>query len=272
MILVDAHVHIYDCFDIVRFLDYAIANFKHEAQNQKIKDFSAFLLLTESNGSIWFPRLQEYICSKKQIGSWSFLSTNEQITLRASHKQEGDLFIVAGRQIVTAERLEVLDLATDNDFPDEQPLINTVAAVKSAGAIPVIPWASGKWMGKRGQILRDFLQFHRNKDFFLGDNGGRPIFWPAPTLFASAKVKGIKILPGSDPLPLPSEVYRVGSFGFIINRETDGTVSAEQLKQILHSEDCSISSYGRLLSPYSFFSNQLRIRLYASKMEPKSLS
>jgi hypothetical protein len=40
MILVDAHVHIYDCFDLETFLDSALGNFKAEA-----------LRLEQGNGS-----------------------------------------------------------------------------------------------------------------------------------------------------------------------------------------------------------------------------
>jgi len=61
MILVDAHVHIYDCFDIQTFLDSAFANFKAEAARCGQEDsFTAVLLLTETAKDNWFQRLAGY--------------------------------------------------------------------------------------------------------------------------------------------------------------------------------------------------------------------
>jgi hypothetical protein len=49
MMLVDAHVHVYDCFDLKKFFDAAFANFKSEADRLGSGDnFIAVLFLAET--------------------------------------------------------------------------------------------------------------------------------------------------------------------------------------------------------------------------------
>jgi hypothetical protein len=58
LITVDSHVHIFECFDLTRFLDAAYANCRSEAQRKKKEgDFTGMILLTESFGVNWFRRL-----------------------------------------------------------------------------------------------------------------------------------------------------------------------------------------------------------------------
>jgi hypothetical protein len=50
MILIDAHVHIYDCFDLEKFFDSAYANFKSAAEQLgHTNDFTGILLLAETS-------------------------------------------------------------------------------------------------------------------------------------------------------------------------------------------------------------------------------
>lgn len=52
---------------------------------------------------------------------------------------------MAGRQIVTAEKLEVLALGTDLDIDDGRPIREVLSLVTENGGLPVIPWGAGKW-------------------------------------------------------------------------------------------------------------------------------
>ena len=61
MILVDAHVHIYDCFDLETFLDSALENFKAEAARCGQEDsLTAILLLTETARENWLQSLASF--------------------------------------------------------------------------------------------------------------------------------------------------------------------------------------------------------------------
>lgn len=275
MILVDAHVHIYDCFDLQHFLDSAVKNFKAEAARwDQEDDFTAFLLLTETAKENWFHRLAGYAGSRsgngtESIGNWTFHRTNEDCSLYAQSEKSQGFFLIAGRQIVTAEDLEVLALMTDRQFEDGRPLEEVIQAVKETSAIPVIPWGFGKWMGKRGAILENILRKEKDSFLFLGDNSGRPVFLPRPSLFEFAEKKGIRVLPGSDSLPFLSESQRVGSFGLSI----EGTITRERpardLKRILLDPKTRFQAYGNLEHPYRFFRNQLRARIVKRRRKQK---
>ena len=105
----------------------------------------------------------------KAIGNWAFHRTHEDCSLYAQSKNSQGLFLIAGRQIVTAENLEVLALATANDFRDGSPMEELIEAVKESGGIPAIPWGPGKWMGRRGVFLRNLLERAKDPGLFLGD-------------------------------------------------------------------------------------------------------
>ena len=267
MILVDAHVHIYDCFDLQSFLDSALKNFKAEAARcGQENSFTALLLLTETAKENWFHRLAGYAGNKsgtgtKSIGYWTFHRTNENCSLYARRRDNQELFLIAGRQIVTAEGLEVLALATAQTFTDGSPTVELIEAVKESSGIPVIPWGFGKWMGKRGAILKNILRKEKDSFLFLGDNSGRPVFLPRPSLFELAKEKGIRVLPGSDSLPFPSESHRVGSFGLSIQETITRERPASDLKRILLDPKTRFQAYGNLEHPYRFFRNQLTARI-----------
>jgi hypothetical protein len=267
MILVDAHVHIYDCFDLQHFLDSAVKNFKAEAARWgQEDDFTALLLLTETAKENWFHRLAGYAGSRsgngtESIGNWTFHRTNEDHSLYAQSEKSQGFFLIAGRQIVTAEDLEVLALMTDRQFEDGRPLEEVIQAVKETSAIPVIPWGFGKWMGKRGAILENILRKGKDSILFLGDNSGRPVFLPRPSLFEFAEKKGIRVLPGSDSLPFLSESQRVGCFGLSIHGTISREHPARDLKRIFLDPKTRFQAYGNLENPYRFFRNQLTAQI-----------
>jgi hypothetical protein len=267
MILVDAHVHIYDCFDLRIFLDSAFANFRAEATRLGHEDISTnVLFLTETARENWFQRLKEYTCQGfdaggKTTSQWSFHPTSEDCSLCAKEAGDKTLFFIAGRQIVTAEDLEVLALATDKVFEDGAPLEEVIRTIRNSDAIPVVPWGPGKWMGKRGEILGQILNGPEVPGLFLGDNGNRPSFWPNPSHLRLAEKKGIRILPGSDPLPFTSESCRPGSFGFLVNDSISPDYPAKDLKRILAKQTTCLQPYGHLENPWRFFRNQISMQI-----------
>ena len=104
-------------------------------------------------------------------------------------------------------------------------------------------------------------QAHQRRGFFLGDQGGRPIFWPTPYQIKAARRLGIRVLSGSDPLPFPSEVQRPGSFGFLIDETFDPISPAESIKQLIQEPGVNLVSFGRLQTASRFVFNQVGIQL-----------
>jgi hypothetical protein len=266
MIFVDTHVHIYDCFDIEKFFDSTYSNFKSAAERiGNGEKFISILLLSETSRDHWFQRLTNYAASnslpdKKKTGNWIFQKTEEDCSLYGRSSDSKNLFLIAGQQIVSLEGLEVLALCTIKRFEDETPIIKLIESIKKVNGIPVIPWGFGKWIGGRGNLLRTLIANAEEHAFLLGDNGGRPFLLPGPHIFRLAERRGIKILPGSDPLPLVSEQKRVGSFGLSFYGAVSKTHPAQELKRSLLDPMIQYQTFGRLENPIRFFWNQLVLR------------
>lgn len=265
VIIADAHVHIHNCFKIVKLLDAVFKNFRAVASEYGSNgDYDGVLLLTESSGMDWFSqlrRLQETKFRKDAIGDWQFFPTKENNCLRIANNKRQKLFIVAGRQIVTEENLEVLALGLGDDYKDGYPLEKVIGDVLFRGYLPVIPWGVGKWMGYRGKAIRKLVSDQEPFPFFLGDNRNRPYFWPKSSLFTEAEKKGILNIPGSDPLPFKSEENRPGSFGFIINGTLDSGNPFEDIKGKLMDSSVEVKAYGKLETPLRFIKNQISMQI-----------
>lgn len=262
LLLIDAHVHIHDCFAPGSFLSAAWSNFAAEARRRGERTFRGVLMLSESAWDDAFGRLAALADSgepAKPEGGWRFEHTAEPCSLRGCADDGRELWVVAGRQIVTEEGIEVLALGTDARFQDGAPLAAVVELVRDADAFPVLPWGFGKWLGERGRILTDYLARSAGEELALGDNSGRPVFWVWPFHFRLAERRGIPILPGSDPLPFASESGRAGSFGFAAHGVLDRERPAASLKQLLR-ESVAIEPYGRRESPLRFVRNQLAMQ------------
>jgi hypothetical protein len=266
IIFIDAHVHIYDCFHLPVFFNSAVDNFKIAYTNAGISNDqgSCVLLLSESEGINYYQKLCMLADSLQTLScrndlSWSFRRTLEHSALKAHRSDGQEIYVLAGRQIITAAKIEVLALMTSASFVEKQSLSQTIEAVRRAGGIPVVPWGFGKWVGKRGSILKQFLM-ENDEPIFLGDNGGRPVFWPRPKLFSLVESKGGRVLPGSDPLPMEAEVARVGSFGFAFNTRLSSH-PVRDLKLCLEDPTTIFWGYGASEKAMRFLKNQFLIRL-----------
>ena len=67
------------------------------------------------------------------------------------------MLIVAGRQIVSDEGLEILALACREPIEDGRPASTIVAELSARDALVVLPWGAGKWLGERGRLLGRLL-------------------------------------------------------------------------------------------------------------------
>lgn len=265
-VLLDAHVHIYDRYPLANFLDSASRNFREAAEKLGVYGgIAAILMLTETSRDHCFSGLQRLadgiVTGKLNPDDWSFEHTEEPCSLVAKRGDREDLYIIAGRQIVTSERLEVLAIGADREFPEGLPLNDVIELVHESGALPVIPWGFGKWTGLRGKIVRQVLLDKPVADLFLGDNGGRMRYWAEPVQFKIARENGIRILPGSDPLPFASEYWRPGSYGFMLNAPVNSMIPAAEIKKYLLDRDVAITPYGRREGVLRFMKNQLSMQL-----------
>jgi hypothetical protein len=244
-VLADAHVHFHRGFGRDAFLDGALRNFRRGAAGLGLAGpLTGCLLLTESAGACFFRMSQDGVGE----GEWSFVATAEPESLMA-RRGDDHLILIAGRQVVTREGLEVLALATAEDFPDGLPLDETLDRVRAAGALPVLPWGFGKWWFARGARAARELAAQRG-ELYLGDNAGRPAlaapFVPEPRLFRAAAELGVPVLPGSDPLPLPDHATRAGSYGFLLS----GTLDEDRPARSLVARVRRVRAAGGRLRPF----------------------
>jgi hypothetical protein len=256
-LLIDAHVHLHDSYDARRFLDHAAANFERAAAAHRWQTPTGALLLTESAGVDRFARLE---AGGDDTDGWA-IDRIDAVTLLARSGARR-LLLVAGRQVVTAEGLEVLLLGTRVTPADRQPIREVLAEGERAGALRVVPWGVGKWLFARGHLLVQLIGSARPGDgFFLGDSGGRPFFWTNPRHFRLAAQRGIPVLAGTDPLPFPHEVARPGSFGFRLAWPAGTGLTADSIKALLRDRGTRLTPYGRLEGLGPFIRHQIGMQL-----------
>jgi hypothetical protein len=262
VLLIDAHVHVHECYAWDALLDHASANFAAAARSNGWGSPTGVLMLTESHRVDRFGEIAAKAepARKTAVGGWTVERTLDPCALLA-RAGGGALVLVAGRQVVTRERLEVLLLGTRALVADGQPVREVLALGQQLGALRVIPWGVGKWLLARGRLLRGLIEEARpDSGFFLGDSGGRPFFWAGPGHFAQAAARGIRVLPGTDPLPFPAEVSRPGSYGFRLGASADLTLPAEGIKSALLRTDTRLTPFGALERLFPFLRNQLAMQ------------
>jgi hypothetical protein len=258
MILFDAHVHIHDRFNPAALFDAAYRNF---CSVGKSLGAAFFLLLTEGEKQHQFKQLRD---GKNPCGDWQILSTGESFSLRLEKRgnTRSEMFLVAGRQLVTAERLEVLALLTGEQFEEGLPLARTVDEVRRLGALPALPWGAGKWLGRRKRVLSRFFQEETIQPLFLADNRCRPRLWPFPDF---ARKTSLKILAGTDPLPFPWEERRAGSYGCMLANDAaliDKFAPAAGLRRLLLDPWSQPVVYGQPEATLDFFKNQTAMQIH----------
>lgn len=251
------------CFDPAGFLDNARANFRAAARRAGRTNIIGCLWLTDPPEERSFRRLSRGSVATGKMDRWSLSRTSEPTSLLAMHESGDRVLLLAGRQIASRERLEVLALGTELDLASGQSLGDTIAAVRDRGAIAVVPWGFGKWWFRRNKLLAATLASLSGGGFFLGDNGGRPRAIPRSPLFELAASRGIYNLPGSDPLPLRWEVRKPGRLGAVLKGPLDFSRPVESLLRALSHLRAQPPLFGGPDSLAGFVRSQVALRLRA---------
>ena len=260
-LIVDGHVHFYGCHSLARFLDAAVDNLRRigAAACHGRSDALPCLLMTESARDDAFARLSSGRMALPP--GWTMLRQPCRASLHLARDGGGELRIIAGRQVATAERLEVLSIGSDTSVADGRPIAETISRVREAGAFPVIPWGFGKWWGRRGQIVRSVLEHESPELLSIGDNGGRLAAGPEPAIFRLGERLGYRVFPGSDPLPFPGQEARVGSYGFLLDVACVGNPVASDITKALTGVPASPARLGHRTGPLAFANAQVRMQL-----------
>ncbi|OQA26134.1 MAG: hypothetical protein BWY59_01499 [Verrucomicrobia bacterium ADurb.Bin345] len=256
--VVDTHVHLYCCYDIAAAIQAAHANLEGLARNLGLKSFVPAVCLTE--------RFDHHIFSELKQGR---VVRGSGLTIEGSRHPAGlvvqvrgratPLILLAGRQIVTMERIEVLGLVMEDVVPDGLPLEETLCRVRAAGGIPVLSWAPGKWFGVRGRRVRDLIQSANPSELLLGDTSLRPWLWGEPLIMRMGRLRGLRVVSGSDPLPFPEDAAHAGRLASVYSPQSrDLGDPVAGIVRSLRSETPWRSRAGVRLSPISVFIRLLR--------------
>lgn len=268
----DTHVHFHAQFAQDSFLDAALANL--DIGHSESGLVHGMLCLTETSKANWFEQLSVFAESERQPGAgWCIKKTDEPNSLLAVDASDRVLAIIAGRQIVTAEGLEVLALGLDSSYPDGSPLVTVMRDVAQTGAIPVVPWGFGKWLGRRGALIRQIIA-EPPCQYLLGDNGGRPWFFREPRLLVEGRRRGIATVCGTDPFPFAWDRHRVGSFGTQWSGGVTRARPFHDFKAFVGAPGGDASRYGPLEGAGNFIRNQVAIqaRKWLGKFSPRTVS
>jgi len=264
--LIDAHVHCHNCFAQATFLDRAAAGFGAAAQELGVAGRAVgWLLFAELPQERYFDALR---AGEIEPRGWLLELTDEPTSLIARGRDGMVMVLIAGRQIATAEGLEVLAVGTRAGFADRRSLPATVAAVRGQGALAVVPWGFGKWSGRRGRAVTRLLEELEGDGVFLGDNAGRPAGWWPPRQFTQAARREIFVLPGSDPLPLPAEADRVARYGLALEGAVDPQLPTAGLLRLLAGLREQPKTFGRLQSLATCLAKQLAMRWRKHRRAP----
>lgn len=271
MILLDTHVHLYHPQDLNRLLHCAQQNFKTIANGfGDDLSYDAVVCLTQTAKSPSVIQLldiaNDMAESSVASGDWQVHMTKEKASLEMraldETRDQQIIYLIGGQQIVSCEKLEVLSIGNQIQIPDGISLKETIYAVRESGGIPIIPWGVGKWLGRRGNIVKKLIMKESKVHYFLGDNSARPKCWPYVHLFNLARKKGVEVLNGSDPLNIASEIDKPGRFGVALpSAKIDSQHPAKKIKKLLSDRHQIKKNYGTPQSLKSFMSSQLRLNL-----------
>lgn len=227
-VVIDCHLHLYPCFEtgtaltgLVRRLDLlAAAAFPATPVRAA--------LLAERQGEHSFDRLAD-----SQIGPFTITRGNEPGTLLARKEGRPALWLIAGRQINTDERIEMLAPGGNMEIPDGTPAREVIAALRASGLIPALAWAPGKWLFGRGALIRALVAESRPGELLLCDSAIRPRGLPLPSAMRLGLDRGLGIIAGSDPLPFPGDDVWMGTYGIAAQVVFDPERPATSVRNLL---------------------------------------
>ncbi len=251
---IDGHVHIYKEYDWADALTSLLRNLSASPHDIPIG------LLAEGKSSHFFKEVAEstrpLVKGNLQVEAGP---DSDSLVIRENGIIKG--YLIAGRQLVTLEKLEVLALGKDTSLSSGQSLEATLESISREGAIPVLSWSPGKWFFGRGKLVSALIDSHPPGSFMIGDIGLRPTVWTTPCLMKKAEKRGFKIMAGSDSLPRTGESDWIGRIGFQVTGAFDPNRPAASLRAILFDPSLVFKPIGRHSSLLAFINRRGRNQL-----------
>ena len=256
-LVLDGHVHIYPFYDLNKAVQAGIGHLT--AAYRKGGESGAVIpiwLLSERSDCRFFEKTAESL----QSGEFVIEKTGEEESLAVKRNGDTVLYIVAGRQLVSSDSLEVISIASTCFLEDRKAdTAGVIDYVNEHGGVPVLNWAPGKWFFKRGEIVDSLLEKYDPEKLLFGDTSLRTRLWRTPALMKKAIDSGYKVIAGSDPLPLKDEEEQIGRYGFTMSGEFDTSLPAASIRNMLRDSAVQIDRIGERNRMVSFATRQFKI-------------
>ncbi len=248
-VIADTHVHIYPCYDLTAVIRNAMQNLDTLASDSQSatgarEGWERVLFLTERHDCHMFRQCRDQGIDLGSLEGQCRMTRDEQ-ALVVEVLGTGTIFLIAGRQVVTEEGIEIAALAVEADIPDGLALDEVIRQIDKANGITVLPWAPGKWFFKRGNVVEKLIEKTKPGRLILGDTTLRPTIWPEPSLMVRGREKGLGIVAGSDPLPVPGEEVFVGSYGVVLEGAFDADRPVRSLRQMMYAPSAPFTVIGK---------------------------
>lgn len=261
-LLVDGHLHIYPSHDWQRTVGALVAQARHGQGTGSGQPALAIGCLADTPRGEFFAQAQTARWSGG-TGPFTLTPHADGRCLAIQHEGTPCGYLIAGRQIISRERLELLALGVCTTIADGHTAEDTLAMIQQAGGLPVLPWAPGKWFGQRGKVIARILSRSQPRTLLVGDSLLRPTVWPTPRLLNEARQRGFKLLCGSDPLPLPGEERWAGHYASRADLPFSPAQPTASLLELLTAPGALLAPSGRRNGPLDFLSRWLRNQLRA---------
>ena len=233
VIFLDAHAHLYPGYDRDRFFDALFAN-----GGRLLPGATVAAAVMRRAGQ---PPLATLVEGGRR---WRPLGRPDDATILMGDGTK-NLWLFAARQVVAAEGIEAVGLLGDADVPDGLPLAQGLEALAAAGLVPVLAWGLGKWLGRRGGVVRELLAQRAPGTLLLGDCALRPTFWGRPRPMAAAQARGFRVVYGSDPLPRAADVAVAGCYATAVAGHLAPGSPAASLRRLLVDPAVGLTAVGR---------------------------
>lgn len=258
-LIIDGHVHIYPELDLSLMIKNTLKNAIIAQRTSSNRDDALKVwILTERSDCSVFADLK----NGREVKDFTVHPTDEaeSLLIKDGGTKEPVLYIVAGRQLVARENIEICSIATLCSVDDRQlPANELIEKVLEEGGIPAVNWAPGKWFGERGEVVKNLFQAFSPSQLLVSDTTMRPSVWPTPAIMKGAIKKGYKVIAGSDPLPFAGEENLVATYASIVSGEFDYDKPAGSVKKMLLDEAAKIVPCGRRSSFFTWVGRQKRI-------------
>ncbi len=233
----DPHAHLYDCYSLKRWVDAAITNLSRD-----LKDILPVVFVVDREGQDSFERLRREV---PMFGDWEESPDGRSGLVTVF---SGKLLVIRGVQYVAKEKIEVLGLGVSRRMADGAPAVDLLELIRDESGVPCLPWSPGKWLGRRGRLVRQLLESNTPNTLTVGDISMRTFFGPPSPLLRFARGQGYSMLYGTDPLPRKGDEQLVGSFGRAIKKLPEGELVPAILESLFKGAE-ALKTCGRRNSP-----------------------